>query len=240
MSKKATAKAKGATSAETAPAGPGGVKLRIIGEGAEAPDQLLANPKNWRKHTRQQKAAMLDLLKTVGWVQRVIVNKRTGNMVDGHMRVELAMEQSLPAVPVVYIDVSQEEEDLLLATLDPLGDLAETDAEKLEELLKELDPDGVALKAILADLEAQLGIGEEEEEDDDEVLLDQAIQIEPPREYVMILCEDEGEFQELRRVFELKLVRRGGYKKGSPFDDNGIERVVKAQRLIEMLTGDGK
>ena len=31
---------------------------RIVGEGEEAPDQLLANPLNWRTHPKEQQAAL--------------------------------------------------------------------------------------------------------------------------------------------------------------------------------------
>ena len=55
---------------------------RIVGEGFEAPDQLLANPLNWRRHPKNQQDALEAMLRTVGWVQRVIVNKTTGHIVD--------------------------------------------------------------------------------------------------------------------------------------------------------------
>ena len=51
---------------------------RIIGEGEEAPDQLLANPLNWRIHPKAQQDALEQVLDKVGWVQRVLVNQRTG------------------------------------------------------------------------------------------------------------------------------------------------------------------
>ena len=41
---------------------------RIVGEGTEAPDQILANPMNWRKHPKHQKDALRGVLKEVGWV----------------------------------------------------------------------------------------------------------------------------------------------------------------------------
>lgn len=72
---------------------------RIIGEGIEAPDQLLANPANWRIHPKPQQDALTSVLDTVGWVQRVIVNKRTGHIVDGHLRVEMAISRNEPGVP---------------------------------------------------------------------------------------------------------------------------------------------
>jgi len=64
---------------------------RIVGEGQESPEQLLANPENYRRHPKEQIEALEGVLDEVGWVQRIIVNKATGHLIDGHARVELAM-----------------------------------------------------------------------------------------------------------------------------------------------------
>jgi len=94
---------------------------RIIGSGIENPDELNKNPKNWRVHTRLQTKSMEAILDKIGWVQEVIVNKRTGNLVDGHLRVELASKRKETEIPVKYVDLSEEEEDLVLLTYDPIG-----------------------------------------------------------------------------------------------------------------------
>src|SRR5690348_9768810 len=69
------------------------LRNRIVGQGTEAPDQLVANPLNWRIHPRAQQEALAGSLETVGWVQQVLVNQRTGNLVDGHARVEQALSR---------------------------------------------------------------------------------------------------------------------------------------------------
>ena len=111
---------------------------RIVGEGEEAPDQLLTNPQNWRIHPRSQRAALDGVLSEVGWVQRVVVNRRTGHVMDGHLRIDLAMERGEKTVPVVCVDLSADEEALILATLDPLSALAFADKDKPDELLREV------------------------------------------------------------------------------------------------------
>ena len=80
---------------------------RITGSGMEAPEQLLANPRNWRVHPKAQEAALAAVLDEVGWVQNVIVNQRTGNVVDGHLRVSLAISRGEATVPVVYVDLDE-------------------------------------------------------------------------------------------------------------------------------------
>lgn len=109
---------------------------RIVGHGEEAPDQLLANPRNWRIHPKAQQEALEGLLGEVGWVQDVIVNRRTGHVVDGHLRVALAISRDEPVVPVVYVDLDEGEERLVLAALDPLAAMAITDSDQLFDLLQ--------------------------------------------------------------------------------------------------------
>lgn len=118
-------------------------KNRIVGEGNEPPDQLLANPLNWRTHPVFQQEALQSVIEEVGIVQQVIVNKRTGYLVDGHLRVTLAMRQDQKTIPVSYIDVSEEEERKILATLDPLAAMAAIDREKLSELLDGIQSEGL-------------------------------------------------------------------------------------------------
>lgn len=122
---------------------------RIVGHGEEKADQLLANPDNWRIHPKNQQDALSDVLKEVGWVQNVIVNKATGFVVDGHMRVALAISQN-ETVPVTYVDLTPEEESLILATFDPISAAAVTDAAKLRELLSSVSTNSPALDELLS------------------------------------------------------------------------------------------
>lgn len=123
---------------------------RIVGEGEADPREIVDNPQNWRRHPELQGAALEEALGRLGWIQRVVVNRRTGRLIDGHLRVELARRRGEEAVPVLYVDLDEEEERLALATLDPLSALAETDTERLLELLSEVDDVPPALTEMLA------------------------------------------------------------------------------------------
>lgn len=125
---------------------------RIVGSGEADPGELRANPANWRTHGADQKAALDGALDTVGWVQQVIINRRTGHLVDGHARVDRAIARSEPTVPVLYVDLDESEEALVLATLDPLGAMAGRDEEKLSALLDGIRVDDDGLRRLLGDL----------------------------------------------------------------------------------------
>src|SRR3990167_5140291 len=133
-------------------------RSRIVGHGEEAPDQLLANPLNWRIHPKPQQDALSGLLDQVGFVQSVIVNERTGHVVDGHLRVSLAISREEPSIPVVYVDLSPDEEALVLATLDPLAGMAATALDSLEALIADLSAVVVGDAALLEEIARGAGL----------------------------------------------------------------------------------
>lgn len=133
-------------------------KNRIVGSGDEDPEQLLANPGNFRIHPKVQQAALSGSLDTLGWIQQVIVNKQTGHVVDGHLRVSLALREGVKSVPVVYVDLSPEEEAQALMSLDPIAAMATTDKNKLDELLRQVQTDDANVMQFLTDLAEKNGL----------------------------------------------------------------------------------
>ena len=131
---------------------------RIVGHGEAAPADLVGNPRNWRTHPKAQRDALAGVLDQVGWVQDVIVNRRTGYLVDGHARVAVAAQRGETSVPVVYVDLSEDEELLILATLDPLAAMAEADTEVLADLLASVTSEDAALTSMLDALAKAEGI----------------------------------------------------------------------------------
>ena len=131
---------------------------RIVGHGEAAPADLVGNPRNWRTHPKAQRDALAGVLDQVGWVQDVIVNRRTGYLVDGHARVAVAAQRGETSVPVVYVDLSEDEELLILATLDPLAAMAEADTDALADLLAAITSEDAALTSMLDALAKAEGI----------------------------------------------------------------------------------
>jgi DNA modification methylase len=131
---------------------------RIVETGTLAPAQIIPNPENWREHPEKQQKAMSGALAQLGWVQPVIINRTTGRLIDGHMRVALALRQGEESVPVSWVELSEAEERVALATIDPLGDLANKNEADLYSLIDQLSIDEADLAAF---------VGELDERDDD-------------------------------------------------------------------------
>lgn len=133
-------------------------RSRIVGHGEERVDQMVFNPANWKLHPRAQMEGLLGAITEVGFVRSVTVNRRTGNLVDGHARVLLADRENQLLIPVEYVDLDPEEELKVLLTIDPLGALADAQEAKLQELLQRTTVQDEGLELVLAELwERHLG-----------------------------------------------------------------------------------
>ncbi len=130
---------------------------RIVGHGVKPASQFMANPKNWRTHPQNQRDALHGALNEVGWVAPVVENVRSGNLVDGHERVWQALRNGDADVPYIEVDLSEAEEAYVLATLDPIGALADTDAGLLADLLKDVQSGEPGIQAMLEDLADKSG-----------------------------------------------------------------------------------
>lgn len=116
------------------------------------PTELTANPANWRKHPQTQTNTLKDVIGEVGWAGALLYNEKTGRLIDGHARKELFEGER---VPVLIGSWDEEQEKLILATLDPLAAIAGTDQEKLDELLAEIEANSEHVQQFLDSISSQ-------------------------------------------------------------------------------------
>lgn len=126
-----------------------------MGEGVQPASQFMANPSNWRVHPQAQRDAMRGALNEVGWVQRVIVNRRTGYLLDGHERVWQALQNGDAEVPYVEVDLDEAEEAYVLSTFDPIGAMAYGDKAQLASLLESVKTEDEHVTALLEETKAK-------------------------------------------------------------------------------------
>src|SRR5438874_4892831 len=119
--------------------------------------ELEANPSNWRRHPAHQRAALRALLREIGYADALLA-RRDGDrlvLVDGHLRKSLDPDQE---VPVLVLDIDEQEADKLLATLDPIASLATADPGALADLLLRVRSDSRAVSDLLAGLRRSAGL----------------------------------------------------------------------------------
>ena len=154
---------------------------------------LLPHPKNWRIHNDQQRNILQGILAEIGYADALLVRELSDGslqLLDGHLRAETTPNQQ---VPVLVLDLNDAEADKLLATLDPLAALADTNQTMLDDLLANVETENIAVQEFLRSLtETQSEDGDSNCNSDSEVNVPEVYQI-------LVTCRDEEEQQE---VFE--------------------------------------
>ena len=111
--------------------------------------QLIPNSKNWRTHPESQKNALRGLLAEVGFADALLAREMSDGrlqLIDGHLRAETTPDMR---VPVLVLDVNEEEADKLLATLDPLAAMAGKNDDMFAELTRSLETENHAVRDLL-------------------------------------------------------------------------------------------
>lgn len=129
------------------------VELRRVRAG-----NLQENPRNWRRHPERQRKVLRALLEEVGFADAILARQTDDGsleIIDGHLRRSMDAEM---VVPVLILDVDEDEAAKLLATLDPLASLASADPAPLAELLASMHARSEELRNFLTDVAAQAGV----------------------------------------------------------------------------------
>jgi hypothetical protein len=151
-------------------------------------------------------------------IRPIVVNK-DNVILGGNMRYKASVQAGLKEVYIIQADELTEEQEREFVIKDNVG-FGEWDWDILAN-----DWDANLLEDWGLDLPIDDQIDKMEEED--EIELPQSVQLEPPKEYILIMAEPNSvDWEELKEMLQLKMVRRGGYKKGSAFDAVSLERVL--------------
>lgn len=210
---------------------------RIIGSGIEPLDQIQFNPRNWRIHPLNQQNALKGVLDEVGWVQEVIINKRTGNLVDGHLRCQLAAREGEKEIPVKYVDLSEEEEALIISTIDPIAAMATTDKSKLDDLFRDIQSDNENVQKLISEIADKEHLEYGKRNEDSEPQIDRAAELNEKWQVKTgdlfqigehrLLCGDSTKREDVERVM-------GGEKAVCMWTDPpyGVEYVGKTKDAL--------
>lgn len=98
------------------------------------------NPRKELEPGDREYDALLRSFDEFGYVEPVIFNKRTGNLVGGHQRLKVLIAKGATEADTVIIDLSEEDEKILNVALNKIT--GRWDYEKLPDLLKEIEAAG--------------------------------------------------------------------------------------------------
>ncbi len=133
-------------------------RSRVKGLRRVVASALKPSPHNWRRHGDGQRSALRALLEEIGFAGACLARELddgTLELIDGHLRAD---ELSAEKVPVLVTDLTEEEAKVVVATYDPLGQLADDDCEALQELLESIESESDGINALLQDLAADKSI----------------------------------------------------------------------------------
>jgi hypothetical protein len=165
--------------------------------------ELAPNPRNWRTHPQAQRDALRGVLAEVGYAGALLARELADGrleLIDGHLRAETTPDS---LVPVLVLDVDEQEAIKILVSHDPLASLAGVDMEKLNDALSDCDIRNPAVMAMLADID---DAAREANEALDETAERPEVEIPESFEFV-IECASEDEQREL-----YERLRGEGYK----------------------------
>ena len=124
---------------------------RIVGHEDVDPMTLKGHVKNIRTHASVQRRLLESALDELGHVGKIVVSQRTRRVLNGHLRVELAIGRDEQTIPVTWIDVDEDEELIVLAFFDQIGEGADIDPAKLKATFSRVKADSEGLQTMLAD-----------------------------------------------------------------------------------------
>ncbi len=100
------------------------------------PETLKSAAYNPRQISREELNKLIKSIKQFGFVDPALVRKHDNMIVGGHQRVKAAIELGLKEIPVVYLDITENDAKLLNVALNKIS--GDWDEDKLTELLAEL------------------------------------------------------------------------------------------------------
>ena len=177
-----------------------------------------ANPRFINKHKFQKLVNSVKEFPEMLSLRPIVVDK-DNIILGGNMRYKACKEIGLKEVYIIQADDLDEKKAQEFIIKDNVG-FGEWD---WDVLANDWDTD------LLEDWGLDLNIDNaiDDLEEDDDIELPQSVQLEPPKEYILIMAEPNSvDWEELKETLKLKMVRRGGYKKGSGFDAVSLERVL--------------
>ena len=114
---------------------------------------LIPHANNWRNHPTPQRDVLRGLLDEVGYAAALLVRQLPDGrleIIDGHLRAETTPDSQ---VPVLVLDVNQEEARKIVLTHDPLAAMATADKRQVRDLVRACEFEQPSLVQLLDQLE---------------------------------------------------------------------------------------
>lgn len=210
------------------------------------PRTVSAHSLNWKSHPSFQREAYNDFQADVGWAGALLYNEQTGRLLDGHMRLQDALERNLKEVPVLIISVDEEKELKILRYLDELGVLFHKRQSAIDLLEQQIEKRSGLMDLISA---GEVPHEQSEDEDEDDVKLsvdlpEGGLSLVPGEEYnyIVLLFQTEMSWVSAQDFFGLQRVKcvfNTGIGVGRVIDGDEAMELIYQARVSAMKTPEG-
>jgi hypothetical protein len=183
---------------------------------------------NPKKYDQKASKNLECSIKTYGWLMPVLVNKRTGNIIDGNQKIKTEIKKGASMeslVPVIYFDVDLDTEKKMNRAL---GESTHTQEDPMMavDLLKSIENQDEFIKSILEDYEKQVRLARKKFEPEMNILVD----ADEMYDYIFFLADKGINFLTASDFFALTNVYEINREKML-----GLGRAVKMDKLIKLI-----
>lgn len=201
------------------------------------PSTLVPHPKNWRRHPPDQQTAMQGLLYRLGYVNALLTRElEDGSLqvIDGHMRLDLSAEAD--HVPVLVLDVTEDEAELILATHDAVTNMALAEQNLADELARDNWTEDAAINTVLRDL-LMNSISDDDSSKKAFVDFNHPLAQQPFEhyDYVVVLARTTIDFTRLCE--SLGIENKADHSVPGGARKIGLGRCIDAAKVIDILDG---
>ena len=208
----------------------GGIRSRIVELRSVRNSTLKHNDKNYRVHPEHQRELIRALFGELGFVDCLIGRDTVSGieLIDGHMRSEESPPDAM--LPVLILDLNDEEVAKMLAMHDPVSAMAINDAAKHKALLEQIETNAAAIRRLVTDKLDGYSEAELTKVTEDDTKRDvPGMHLEPHEhyDYLVVLCSTAQEWNMLCDKLKLEQNERRGRM--------GTCRAMRAWQLLEAL-----
>lgn len=203
--------------------------------------ELVPNEKNWREHPQFQQEAMRAALNEIGFAGAELCRELEDGslqLLDGHLRAEIAGDSE---IPVLILDVNEQEAEQILLTHDPIGAMAERNEKLLAELVDSIEFNSASLRKMVDDMDAVLeddedlleSIEDSDKTDDGMVDVDK-MELQPDEHYdfILVLADNVNDWNRLVALLQLPEVCLSRTHRRI-----GLGRAVRAEKVLRLIDG---
>jgi len=159
-----------------------------------------------------------------GFIQPIVWNERTGNIISGHQRVNILKAEGYEEIDAVVVDFDEEKEKLANISMNKIT--GQWSVVKLRDLLEDLDK-----KFSLEKFGFHEEIKKKQDAQNSKGLEEMEIKAFEHWDYVVFVFDNSIDFLNIINEFDIKRVNAGydGTRK------IGIGRVIKGEELVKRL-----